>query len=127
MLATPKKATAASRSAVAGPLRSRSRSAALIDSPGPILAVTAAARATTLRLADGERRTVAVPAIGAVRDDLGAGDVFAAAFFVALREGRRAEGAASFANAAAAIRIEGLGASAIGSRGEIDARMSGAE
>ena len=70
---------------------------------------------------------VAVPAIGAVHDDLGAGDVFAAAFFVALREGRPAECAASFANAAAAIRIEGLGASAIGSRAEIDARMSGAE
>jgi hypothetical protein len=104
----------------------RESCAVLIDSPGPVLAVTAAARATTLRLGDGELRTVAVPAIGAIRDDLGAGDVFAAAFFVALREGRPPEDAASFANAAAAIRIEGLGASAIGSRAEIDARMSGA-
>jgi len=100
---------------------------ALIESAGPILAVTAAARATTLRLGDGELRTVAVPAIGAVRDDLGAGDVFAAAFFVSLRDGRPAEDAASFANAAAAVRIEGLGASAIGSRGDIEARMRGAE
>jgi len=105
----------------------RESCAVLIDSPGPVLAVTAAARATTLRLGDGERRTVAVPAIGALRDDLGAGDVFAAAFFVALREGRPAEAAASFANAAAAIRIEGLGASAIGSRAQIDARTSGPE
>jgi sugar/nucleoside kinase (ribokinase family) len=104
----------------------RESCAALFDRPGPVLVVTAAARASTLRLVGGERRTVAVPAIGTVRDDLGAGDVFAAAFFVALGEGLGAERAALFANAAAAIRIEGIGASAIGSRAQIDARMSGA-
>ena len=54
---------------------------------------------------------------------LGAGDVFAAAFFVALHEGLSPERAAAFAGAAAAIRIEGAGADAIGDRSAIEARL----
>jgi sugar/nucleoside kinase (ribokinase family) len=57
------------------------------------------------------------------RDDLGAGDVFAAAFFVALHEGLSPERAAAFGNAAAAVRIEGVGADAIGDRSAIEARL----
>jgi sugar/nucleoside kinase (ribokinase family) len=57
----------------------------------------------------------------AVRDDLGAGDVFAAAFFVALAEGADPLVATSFANAAAAARIAGVGPSAIATRAQIEA------
>jgi sugar/nucleoside kinase (ribokinase family) len=49
--------------------------------------------------------------------------VFAAAFFVALHEGLPPERAAGFAGAAAAIRIEGSGADAIGDRSAIEARL----
>jgi ribokinase len=53
------------------------------------------------------------------REDLGAGDVFAAAFFVALSEGRSPLEAATFGNAAAAVRIAGTGPGAIGTRAAI--------
>ena len=56
-------------------------------------------------------------------DDLGAGDVFAAAFFIALREERPPVEAAAFANAAAAVRIGGAGPGAVGERGAIEARL----
>jgi sugar/nucleoside kinase (ribokinase family) len=69
---------------------------------------------------------VEVPATGNPRDDLGAGDVFAAAFFVALFEGQDPAHAASFANAAAAIRIQGPGPGAIGDRAAIEARLRSA-
>ena len=67
---------------------------------------------------------VPVPTLAACVDDLGAGDVFAAAFFVALSEARSPLEAARFANAAAAVRISGAGAGAIGDRGAIDARLA---
>jgi sugar/nucleoside kinase (ribokinase family) len=91
---------------------------------GPLLAVTAQAAPTAIRLPDGELLHVAVPAIERLRDDIGAGDVFAAAFFVALDEGLAAEEAAAFANAAAAVRIAGAGAHAIGDRAAIEARLA---
>jgi len=87
------------------------------------VAVTAASAPTAIHLPDGAITRVPVPAIGCVRDDLGAGDVFAAAFFVALREGRSPGGAAAFANAAAAVRIGAAGADAIGRRAAIEARL----
>jgi pfkB family carbohydrate kinase len=90
---------------------------------GAVLAVTAGPGATSVELPSGEITQVQAPAVAAPRDDLGAGDVFAAAFFVALREGLSPAGAATFANAAAAIRIEGLGADAIGDRRAIEARL----
>jgi len=65
-----------------------------------------------------------VPTLERPVDDLGAGDVFAAAFFVALDEGRSPLDAAGFANAAAAVRIGGAGAGAIGGREEIEARLN---
>jgi sugar/nucleoside kinase (ribokinase family) len=88
----------------------------------PVLAVTNAAGPTELHLPDGRTARVAVTPIADARDDMGAGDVFAAAFFVALAEGAAAERAAGFANAAAAVRIAGVGAQAIGDRAAIDAR-----
>ncbi|HEY2140586.1 MAG TPA: PfkB family carbohydrate kinase [Solirubrobacteraceae bacterium] len=93
---------------------------------GAVVAITAGAEPTTLRLADGELVRVVVPAIERPRDDVGAGDVFAAAFFVALGEGRSPQSAAAFANAAGAVRIGGIGAEAIGDRTAIEARRRSA-
>lgn len=98
-----------------------------VDSAGadrPLLAVTDAAGPTELYLADGERAQVQVPAVADARDDIGAGDVFAAAFFVALAEGSSPEEAAAFANAAAAVRIAASGPAAIGGRAAIEARAN---
>jgi hypothetical protein len=96
---------------------------------GSLLAVTAGAGDTALRLPG--RAVAHVPACalqGApagthVRDDLGAGDVFAAALFVALSEGLPPVEAAAFAAAAAALRIEGVGPAAIGDRAAVEARL----
>ncbi|MFI5037692.1 MAG: PfkB family carbohydrate kinase [Solirubrobacterales bacterium] len=90
---------------------------------GAVVAITDAAAATALRLPEGRTARVEVPAIEEFVDDVGAGDVFAAAFFVALRDGQAPQAAATFANAAAAVRIAGLGANAIGDRAAIEARL----
>jgi sugar/nucleoside kinase (ribokinase family) len=90
---------------------------------GAVLAVTAGPGATSVELPGGEISRVQAPAIAAPRNDLGAGDVFAAAFFVALHEGLSPVRAAAFANAAAAIRIEGVDADGIGDRRAIEARL----
>jgi sugar/nucleoside kinase (ribokinase family) len=90
---------------------------------GAVVAITDAAAATSLRLPDGGRVRVEVPAIEEFVDDVGAGDVFAAAFFLALRDGQGPRAAATFANAAAAVRIAGFGANAIGDRAAIEARL----
>jgi hypothetical protein len=89
----------------------------------PLVAVTAGAQPVTLHLADGELLDVPVASIENPRDDLGAGDVFATAFFVALHEGLPPANAGAFANAAAAVRITGTGPSAIGDRTIVEARM----
>lgn len=91
---------------------------------GAVVAVTAGAQPTMI-LAPGRAGVeLEVPAIEEPVDDLGAGDVFAAAFFVALAEGQSPPEAASFANAAAAVRMHGVGADAIGERTAIEARLS---
>jgi 2-dehydro-3-deoxygluconokinase len=90
---------------------------------GSVVAVTAGANSTEILLPGGEAVRVEVPAIEDLRDDLGAGDVFAAAFFVALHEGQPPVTAAAFANAAAAVRIGGAGADAIGDRAVVEARL----
>lgn len=87
------------------------------------VAITDAAAATAVRLPDGRTTLVDVPAIEEFVDDVGAGDVFAAAFFIALRDGQDPPAAAMFANAAAAVRIAGFGANAIGDRAAIEARL----
>ena len=90
---------------------------------GATIAITAGAGATSVQLPNGEVTKVQAPAVVNPQDDLGAGDVFAAAFFVALHEGQTPARAAAYGNAAAAIRIEGEGANAIGDRGAIEARL----
>lgn len=113
-----------------GALIARARAA------GATVAITDGSNPNTLLLADGSSRSLAVPPLygggagvehsadAGADADLGAGDVFAAAFFVALWEGRAADDAVSFANAAAAVRMSGAGAGAIGDRVSIDARLS---
>jgi hypothetical protein len=86
---------------------------------GAHVAVTAGPRPTTVHLPNAGIGSVAqtpAPPVVAVRDDVGAGDVFAAAFFVALADGRAPLQAATFANAAATTRIAGVGPDAIGHR-----------
>lgn len=93
---------------------------AAAESCGACVAVTAGARPATI-YANGDALRSATPHKVEVRDDLGAGDVFAAAFFVALAEGREPLAAAAFANGAAALRIAGVGPDAIGTREHIQA------
>jgi hypothetical protein len=94
---------------------------------GAYVAVTAGSRPTTVHLptpAAGSVLQTEVPRFVEARDDLGAGDVFAAAFFVALSEGRNPLEAATFANAAAALRIASVGPGAIASRARIEETLS---
>jgi sugar/nucleoside kinase (ribokinase family) len=93
------------------------------DWRGALVAVTAGAGATVLHIPGGARLVLQVPAIDRFVDDIGAGDVFAAAFFISLSDGRPPAQAAAFGNAAAAVRIGGSGADAVGKRGEIEARL----
>jgi sugar/nucleoside kinase (ribokinase family) len=90
---------------------------------GAVLAITAGASATSIQPPDGESTRVQTTSVANPRDDLGAGDVFAAAFFVALHEGHSPTRAAAYGNAAAAIRIHGIGAEAIGDRSAIEAQL----
>jgi sugar/nucleoside kinase (ribokinase family) len=87
---------------------------------GAVVAVTAGSQPTTIHPAqDGQVLQAAVPSTATMRDDLGAGDVFAAAFFVSLFEGMSPGEAAAFGNAAASLRVAGSGADAIASRARI--------
>jgi hypothetical protein len=91
---------------------------------GAYVAVTAGSRPATIHLPSPAAESVVqteAPRLVEARDDLGAGDVFAAAFFVALSEGSGPLEAASFGNAAAAVRIAGVGPGAIGKRAQIEA------
>jgi pfkB family carbohydrate kinase len=107
--------------------RERESCAGLIASArarGATVAVTAGTQPTELHLPDGALLQIPVPPIARVQDDLGAGDVFAAALFVALAEGRPPAQAATFATAAAAVRIAGIGPAAIGDRAAIEAQLT---
>jgi hypothetical protein len=90
---------------------------------GAVVAVTDGARPSTILQPDEAAVELEVPAVAEPADDLGAGDVFAAAFFVALAEGQPPLQSARFANAAAAVRIQGAGPGAIGGRAAIEARL----
>lgn len=90
---------------------------------GAVVAITAGAHPTTVLAPEAPAIELEVPPLAQAVDDLGAGDVFAAAFFVALSEGHAPVDAACFANAAAAVRMRGLGAAAIGGRAEVQERL----
>jgi sugar/nucleoside kinase (ribokinase family) len=101
----------------------RSSCDALFDAArrcGAPVAVTAGSRPTTVHPPEGGCVTqAAVPLPATVSDDLGAGDVFAAAYFVSLFEGTAPGDAAAFGNTAASLRVAGSGAAAIGNRARI--------
>lgn len=92
-------------------------------SAGAVVAITAGAGPVSLLARGRDVDELQVPALHEHVDDLGAGDVFAAAFFVAVSEGRPAPDAARFACAAAAVRMHGVGAGAIGGLDAIEARL----
>jgi len=91
---------------------------------GGVVAVTAGERPTTLLVDGAAAATLAVPELADAVEDLGAGDVFAAAFFDELAHGSEPRAAARFATAAAAVRMAARGAGAIGDRAAIVARLA---
>jgi sugar/nucleoside kinase (ribokinase family) len=97
----------------------------MASADAPVIAVTHGEAPTELRLPGGVEIHVEVPAVQRMCDDIGAGDVFAAAFFIALAGGEDPRTAAQFANAAAAVRVSAQGAGAIGDRAAIEARWTG--
>jgi sugar/nucleoside kinase (ribokinase family) len=103
--------------------RERSSCDALFEAArreGAPIAVTAGPQPTSVHLPEGGPVLQAVvPSTRTARDDLGAGDVFAASFFVSLFEGMPVADSAAFGNAAAAFRVSGAGADAVGSRAQI--------
>jgi 1D-myo-inositol 3-kinase len=99
--------------------RERAYCEQLFATHGPSVAdgaivMTAGSAPTEILLPGGTVEHVPVAPRAAPRDDLGAGDVFAAAFFIALREGRPPEAAAAYGHAAAAVRLAGEGPRAVG-------------
>ncbi len=94
---------------------------------GAVVAVTAGPDPNQILLPDGTVLELAVAPLEEPWEDLGAGDVFAAAFFASLADGARPETAAEFANAAAAVRMRGTGAAAIGDRTAIERRRLAVE
>lgn len=91
---------------------------------GPLVALTRAERGVTLFDAQGGAVDIsALPA--APVDPTGAGDVFAAAFLIALDEGEQPAAAARWACAAAACAIEGPGTTCLPDRQMVAARLAG--
>jgi len=95
---------------------------ALVDGRA-VVAVTNEDEPTELLVPDRDPLMLEVPPVEQLLDDMGAGDVFAAAFFIALAEGEDARAATVFANAAAAVRLSGFGPDAVGNLAAIEARM----
>jgi 1D-myo-inositol 3-kinase len=103
--------------------------AGLIDAAsraGALVAITDGERPCRLLLPGGEVHVLEIPALAEPLEDLGAGDVFAAALFTSLAEGSPALAAAGFATAAAAVRMSGRGAAAVGERRAIERRYAAA-
>jgi sugar/nucleoside kinase (ribokinase family) len=100
----------------------------LLQLEGPaaeaVVAITAGSQATELRLPGGETQSVASIGVRDPREDLGAGDVFAAALFIALWRGEGAVEAVRYASAAAAVRVRGLGGAAVGGPAAIQAALA---
>ncbi len=93
---------------------------------GALLALTAGERPTTILAGGAEPIVQPVCAVGQPADDLGAGDVYAAALFTGLAEGRPPAQAGALANAAAGLRMTGAGADAVARRERIEALLPGA-
>jgi sugar/nucleoside kinase (ribokinase family) len=89
-----------------------------------VIAITAGAHPTELLVPSRPPLELDVPALDSPVDDLGAGDVFAAAFFIALAESHDARHAARFAHAAAVVRMSAAGPDAIGARALVERQLS---
>ncbi len=89
----------------------------------PIVAVTQAGEGATVHAPEGSRSVPPRPTT--VVDPTGAGDVFAAAFFVRLLETRDPYAAAAFANGAASFAIEQPGVEGIPTRSQVEAWHAG--
>ncbi len=90
---------------------------------GALVAITAEDRPSTILRRGEAPLEIEVPTVAEPLEDLGAGDVYAAALFTMLAAGELPAEAASFATAAAAVRMQGVGAQAIGDRAAIDNRL----
>jgi len=104
---------------VCGELVERARTA------GALLALTNGERPSTVIAAGAEPLELPVRPLEHPAEDLGAGDVFAAALFTGLAEGRSPAQAGAFANAAAALRMSGHGPEAVARRAEVEASLAG--
>lgn len=93
---------------------------------GAVVAITAGPAGGSLLLPEGGELEIGGPRVSAPADDLGAGDVFAAAMFAELHRGAEPVPAAAFAAAAAAVRLEGTGPGGIGDRIAIEQRLRAA-
>ncbi len=87
----------------------------------PIVALTRGWRGLTLLTRDGRHEVPSFPR--PELDPTGAGDVFAAAFLVRYQETGDPLEAAAFGACAASCVVEGIGASALGDRAEIEKRL----
>jgi len=88
----------------------------------PIVAVTRGWRGVSLLSKEGEVDVAGFPRPEV--DPTGAGDVFAAAFLVGYHERGDPQEAAVFACCAASCAVEGVGASSLGARAEIERRIA---
>ncbi len=91
---------------------------------GAVAAVTAGPSPMEILLPGGGSETVAVSSLAEPVDDLGAGDVYAAAFFAALARGDEPAAAARMARAAAALRMIGRGPGAVANAEAIGERAA---
>jgi sugar/nucleoside kinase (ribokinase family) len=88
----------------------------------PIVALTRGWRGLTLVSRDGVHEVPSLPR--EEKDPTGAGDVFAAAFLMRYQETDDPLEAAGFAACAASCAVEGIGATSLGDRAEIERRMA---
>jgi sugar/nucleoside kinase (ribokinase family) len=87
----------------------------------PMVAVTRGWRGAVLHTRDATHEVPGLPRPEV--DPTGAGDVFATAFLARYHETGDALEAAAFANCAASCAVEGVGASSLGDRAEVERRM----
>lgn len=87
----------------------------------PMVALTRGWRGLTLLTREGDHEVPSLPREEV--DPTGAGDVFAAAFLVGYHESGDPLSAAAFGACAASCAVEGVGASSLGDRAEVERRL----
>jgi len=89
--------------------------------------LTLGARGALLYNGGGIVSTVPAYPAGALVEETGAGDAFAAGLAIGLAEGRPLAAALRFASAAASFAVEGPGTTALGDRAMVEARLARSE